>query len=94
MLVQVIMHPLFRKSLDEQLVVELLTFLFRLSCLMDSRLFVEAHDSALEATDGRELELLESFLCMIKLLELDEGKVEVFEQWSNRYVLKISLLTS
>jgi len=51
---------------------------------MDSRLFVEAHDSALEATDGWELELLESFLCMIKLLELDEGKVEVFKHWSNR----------
>ena len=93
MLVQIIVHPLFGKTFYKQLVVVLLSFLFRLSCLMDLHSVLETHDSTLEATDGWKLELLESFFCMIKLLKLDKGKVEVFEHWSNLYVLKISLLT-
>ena len=94
MLVQVVMHPFLRKTFHKQLVIEFLTFLFRLSCLHDSRsLLVETHYSAFEATDGRELELLESFFSMIKFLKLDESKVEVFEHWSIWNVLKISPLT-
>ena len=86
MLVQVIMHPFFRETFDKQLVAVLLSFLFRLTCLHDSWcLPVEAHDSALEATDGWELELLKSFLSVIKLLELDESKVEVLKHRSNRF---------
>jgi hypothetical protein len=86
MLVQVIMHPFFRETFDKQLVAVLLSFLFSLTCLHDSWcLPVEAHDSALEATNGREFELLKSFLSVIKLLELNKGKVEVLKHWSNRY---------
>ena len=85
MLVEIVVHPFFWQTFDKNLIAEFLRFFLRLlwPCLHDSKvLLVEAQDSAFAPADRWELELIKCFLSVIKFLELDESKVEIFEHWS------------
>jgi len=58
------------------------TQLLRFFVLTAEVLLVKWQGSALHSSEFRESKLTEDFLRVVKFLELDEGVVEVFEQWS------------
>ncbi len=54
-------------------------------------MLIEGERSALHTSKFRESELIEDFLSVVKLLELNKGVVEVLEQWSKDVSVKMSL---
>lgn len=56
----------------------------RLSALATEVLLVEGERSALHTSKFRESKITEDFFSVVEFLELDEGVVEVFEQWSKK----------
>jgi len=72
-------RPVFGEALGKD--AQLLRFF---AALTTKVLLVEGKRSTLHTSKFREPELTQDFLRVVKFLELDEGVVEVFKQWSKK----------
>lgn len=89
MLVELLVGPVLRAILDENLFLRVRATLARIApvvalsdCAHEAVVHAVGERPAHLSLDHREAVLRENLLCMLKLLELHEGEVEVLEQGS------------